>query len=335
MERNSVPLVSIVIACHNEEAVIGPLVAELRRVLWTVDFEYEILLVDDGSRDRTWATIDRAAAEERNLRGVRLSRNFGQQAALLAGMSVSRGDAVVTMDADLQHPPALLPELVDRWRSGASVVLTKRTAASDSSRFKRQSSERFYEIFSRLTGVRLMHGSSDFRLLDRSVVDEILRLREGEFFLRGLIAWMGYRTVVIPYQAAARVAGTTKYTLRRMLRFASSGLVSFSVMPLRLGMILGLVTATAAFGELAYAVRQALLGRTVPGWASVVGVVTLLFGVQFILIGVIGEYLGRVHLTIKGRPPFLIEDVTTPATWTAAPPVSMRRAFNPPPHIRV
>jgi dolichol-phosphate mannosyltransferase len=190
------------------------------------------------------------------------------------------------------------------------VVLTHRSESADVGAFKRATSAIFYRIFSTLTGVPMAVGTGEFRLMDRRVVDYLLELQEGEYFLRGLIGWAGFRSVTVPFHAAPRLAGQTKYSLRKMLRFAVSGVTAFSLTPLRIGTVVGLATALLAFLELVYVLVQVARGHTVPGWASVVGVTTLLFGVQFILLGLIGEYLGRVYLTAKHRPPFLVEDAT-------------------------
>jgi glycosyltransferase involved in cell wall biosynthesis len=314
------PLVSIVIPCHDEELTLEPLLAAFDRALDTAAADYEMILVDDGSRDGTWALIERLAAARPSVRGLHLSRNFGHQSALLAGFTASRGDCVVTIDADLQHPPEVVPELINRWRDGFNVVRTTRADAATTSFFKRRTSHLFYRLFSRLSGVNLFDGSSDFRLLDRMVVNEILSLNEGEYFLRGLVAWMGFRTTVVSFQAAPRFAGRTKYSLSRMLRFATSAIISFSITPLRVGIGVGLLTAAVAFAELLYVVVQEVRGHTVPGWASTVAITTLLLGVQFVLTGLLGEYLGRVHLAAKRRPSFIIEERTgAPATSRSRP----------------
>jgi glycosyltransferase involved in cell wall biosynthesis len=304
------PLISIVAPCHNEEPNLDPLYHAISSHLGSMEWEYQLVLVDDGSTDGTWPAICRIARDDRRVHGVRLARSFGQQAAILAGLKHASGRAVVTMDADLQHPPALIPELVRQWQAGMPVVLTHREDSVDTGAFKRATSAMFYRIFSALTGVPMATGTGDFRLIDRRVVDYLLELKEGEYFLRGLIAWTGFRSVTVPFHAAPRLAGETKYPLRKMLRLAVSGVTSFSLTPLRVGTVLGLATALLAFLELAYVLVQAARGHTVPGWASDVGVTTLLFGVQFILLGLIGEYLGRVYLTAKGRPPYLVDDTT-------------------------
>jgi dolichol-phosphate mannosyltransferase len=304
------PLISVVAPCHNEEPNLEPLYWALSSALRSAEWTYELILVDDGSTDGTWPVISRIARNDSRVRGVRLARSFGQQAAILAGLKHARGDAVVTMDADLQHPPALIPVMARHWLAGKPVVLTRRTDSNDVGPFKRLTSAIFYRIFSGLTGVPMPAGTGEFRLIDRRVVDYLLGLREGEYFLRGLIGWTGFRSVTVPFHAAPRLAGQTKYSLRKMLRLAVSGVTAFSLTPLRIGTVLGLATAFLAFLELGYVLVQAARGHTVPGWASDVGVTTLLFGVQFILLGLIGEYLGRIYLAAKARPPFLIEETT-------------------------
>jgi|tagenome__1003787_1003787.scaffolds.fasta_scaffold20949392_1 glycosyltransferase involved in cell wall biosynthesis len=304
------PLISVVAPCHNEASNLETLHEAVTSHLGSTEWEYELVLVDDGSTDGSWPTVCRIAQGDRRVHGVRLTRSFGQQAAILAGLRLARGDAVVTMDADLQHPPAVIPALVQHWLAGTLVVLTHRSDSADVGAFKRATSAMFYWIFSTLTGVPMAAGTGEFRLMDRRVVDYLLELQEGEYFLRGLIGWAGFRSVTVPFDAAPRLAGETKYSLRKMLRLAVSGVTAFSLTPLRIGTVLGLATALLAFLELVYVLVQAARGHTVPGWASVVGVTTLLFGVQFILLGLIGEYLGRVYLTAKRRPPFLVEDAT-------------------------
>src|SRR6476469_3108867 len=304
------PLLSVVAPCHNPAPDVEPLYRAISLHLHSKLRHYQRVLVDDGSTDETWPAICRIAQRDPRVQGVRLARSFGQQAAILAGLKHARGEAVVTMDADLQHPPALIPVMMRHWLAGTPVVLTHRSDSADAGRFKRATSALFYRMFTTMTGVPMAAGTGEFRLIARQVVDYLLSLQEGEYFLRGLIGWTGFRSITLPYRAAPRLAGKTKYSLRKMLRLAVSGVTAFSLTPLRIGTVLGLTTAGLAFLELVYVLIQAELGRTVPGWASVVGVTTLLFGVQFILLGLIGEYLGRVYLATKSRPPFLVEATT-------------------------
>lgn len=305
------PWLSVVVPAYNEEGNIGVLVERLSRVLVGLQGETEIIIVDDGSTDRTWAGICAAAHDNPLVRGYRLSRNFGHQNALLAGLHQSRGSAVVSMDADLQHPPEAIPELLAKWEDGFEIVNTRRDDESEvHSPFKRLSSKYFYRIFSVLSEVDIAEGTSDFRLIDRRALNALLDIRDSDLFLRGAVQWLGFRTATVPFSLGERHAGVSKYSLKRMLRFAISAIVSYSSKPLRLGIWFGLFTAVMAFCELVYILVQYLLGRTVPGWASILGVTSLLFGVLFVLLGIIGIYLADIHKTLRSRPQFIIAEET-------------------------
>lgn len=302
-------LVSVVAPLYNESANLVPLTEAIDEALHGLP--YELILVDDGSTDGTLAVIEMLAARDARVAGLSLSRNFGHQYALAAGLSRARGQAIVTMDGDLQHPPALLPELVDKWRQGYNVVQALRRDSKKTGVLKRWTSRAFYRFFSVLSGIRIDPGASDYRLIDRVVLDELLKMHEGQLFLRGLLAWMGYREARVPYDAPARLAGKSKFTLRKMLRLAKSGLFSFTTVPLRIGIFVGLLTALLSFVELIYVCIVQLSGRAVPGWASTVGVLSLLFGVLFVLLGIQGEYIIRIYERVQHRPSFLIERVVT------------------------
>lgn len=302
------PLLSIVVPAHGEAANLPHLHRELVEAL-AAEGPWELIVVDDGSPDDTWRVIAALCAADPRVRGLRLSRNFGHQYALFAGMAEARGAAVVTMDADLQHPPATVPELLAAWRAGARIVHTLRIDPAGLGWWKRTSSALFYRLFSFLSGVDLSSGMADFRLLDRQVVDELLRFREDGLFLRGLVHWVGFQSARIPFQCRERLADQSKYGLRRMLRLAGAGITSFSVIPLRLGILLGLVTSLFAFYQLGEALFvHYVTGETLPGWTSTFGVMTLLFGVMFILMGILGEYLGRILLEVRGRPRYIVAD---------------------------
>ena len=301
---------SVVIPAFNEERNIAHLVERVLSVLREMGVTHELILVDDGSRDGTWRAIAREAQDNRSLRGVRLSRNFGHQRALLAGLNAARGRAIVSMDADLQHPPELVPELFDRWQDGYRVVLAARHDAAVASPFKRVTSNYFYRLFSALTDVRMSEGMSDFRLIDHTVRDELLQLRQGDVFLRGSVQWLGFDTTVVPFEAAPRYAGESKYTLRKMMRFASGAIVSFSTKPLKLGIWLGVMTGAFALLELLYVMVQFARGETVPGWASITALIALLFAVVFVVLGVIGIYLARIHELLQNRPAFIVQEST-------------------------
>jgi len=284
------------------------LLEKLRDVLQTLGIPYEVILVDDGSRDGTWSLISEAAARDDCVKGLSLSRKFGHQNAIFAGLYHALGEAVVTMDGDLQHPPSLVPELFDAWREGCSVVETRRIESEDASFLKRMTSRWFYRIFSLLSGLPLAEGTSDFRLVDRQVVDTILRMRDAELFLRGMTHWVGFQRTTIAYNVERRHAGETKYSLRKMIRFATSSLFSFSMIPLRLGIWLGLITSALAFLELIYILVNYFRGNAITGWASTLTVVSFMFGILFILIGIIGAYVGNVLETVKNRPHFIVQD---------------------------
>jgi dolichol-phosphate mannosyltransferase len=262
--------------------------------------------------------IDRLAQEDRRVSGVRLARRFGQQAALVAGFRFARGAAVVTMDADLQHPPALIPELLQRWREGSPVVNTQRLDAEETTPLQRMTSRWFYRVFSALSGVPVSEGAGEFRLLDRRVVDYIVRMTEGEVFIRGIVNWLGFPSVTVPFRAARRQAGRSTYSFRRRWRLAATAMISFSILPLRIGIVVGVATAAVAFLYLVYALIVRLQGGVPPGWASIVSITAFLFGVQFVLIGLLGEYIGRIHLATKQRPPFVVDRTTGPVSTPAS-----------------
>jgi len=302
-------LISIVVPSHNEGENIRALRDEIASALANEPLSFELIVVDD-STDDTWRVIEQLSKADGRVSGVRLARRFGQQAALVAGFRFARGAAVVTMDADLQHPPSLIPELVKRWREGAPVVHTQRLDADETAGIQRVTSRWFYKIFSGLTGVAMNEGAGEFRLLDRRVVDYIVRMTEGEVFIRGVVSWLGFPSVTVPFRAAPRHAGQTAYSFKRRWRMAATAIISFSILPLRIGMVIGFGTAAISFLYLLYALIVRLRGGAPPGWASIVSVTAFLFGVQFVLIGLLGEYIGRIHLATKQRPPFVVDRTT-------------------------
>lgn len=300
---------SIVIPAYNEAQNLKELHARLRVVLSELAMPHEIVFVDDGSSDGTWTGILALNAVDQTVKGVRLSRNFGHQYALLAGLRHAVGDAVIAMDADLQHPPEVILLLVREWQKGNKIVNTLRLDPKDFSFAKKILARGFYRLFSLLSGVKLEHGMADFRLLDRQVVDELLKFREEGLFLRGLVQWIGYPSSSVRFQSEPRFSGVTKYTLYRMLKFAWHGVSSFSIVPLRIGVLLGIVTSLASFYWLAEALYIRLVtGTAVPGWASTVGILSLLFGIQFIFLGLLGEYIGRILVQVRQRPLYLVAD---------------------------
>ena len=312
------PICSIVTAALNEEASLPHIIEQIESLPNCND--YEVVFVDDGSDDSTWKVIKTCLRRHPNWQGVRLSRRFGHQPALLAGLSVARGRAVVTVDADGQQPVRLIPKMIEKWREGAKVVQMIRRDSKDTPWLKRMTSKAFYRIFSMLCEVPISPAAAEFRLLDRSVLNLVLQNRGRVPFLRGLIPWLGCHVVEIPYEVEKRAAGETKFSLARMLRLAVHGLTSFSIVPLRLGIWTGLTFSMLAFAYLAYITWTGLFhDAAVPGWASTAGLVALLGGVQLFCIGLLGEYLGRLYNANLGRPPFVVQELISIARNPANP----------------
>jgi len=301
-------VVSVVVPAFNEAENIPLLYRRVSEVLQqTVSRSWELIFADDGSRDATWSAICALAADDPKVRGVRLSRNFGHQYALLAGLEAAEGDAVIMMDCDLQHPVEMIPVLLERWRAGFKVVKTLRQDDCHIGWFKRRTSHAFYRLFSALSGVRLQPGLADFRLLDRRALDELLRLSEEGLFLRGLTEWIGFPSCVIPYQAGQRACGQSQYSLKKMVRLAWNGVSSFSITPLRIGIIIGLIGSLVSLIGVFYAFFGKIFGRgIVPGWASTLMVISLLFFLLFVYLGVLGEYIGRIIIEVRHRPRFIV-----------------------------
>jgi dolichol-phosphate mannosyltransferase len=306
-------LLSVVIPAFNEEENLDALWARLTPVLDEVGGG-EVVIVDDGSSDATWSGITRLAAADPRVRGVRLSRNFGHQAALSAGMAHARGRTVCFMDADLQDPPELVVQLMERWREGHEVVYAIRRTRPEGL-LKRTAYRTFYRLYRRLANIDVPLDSGDFALLDRRVVDELLALPEHNRFLRGLRSWVGYRQVGVAYDRDARHAGEPKYTARQLFRLAFDGLLSFSAVPLRLASFLGILVAIAGGLYVGVAIFARLfLGGVPQGWTSIIAVVLAIGGIQLIVVGVLGEYVARIYDESKARPNFLVAETTAPAT---------------------
>jgi len=310
MKENSSQTISIVVPVLNEEKNIPLLYQKLIEVMKPLSFIFELIFADDGSRDDSWLVIATLAAEDSRVRGVRLSRNFGHQYALMAGLEMAEGDAVIMMDCDLQHPVEMIPVLLERWHEGFKVVKTLRRDHCEITRFKRWTSLNFYRFFSYLSGVKLQAGLADFRLLDRQALQELLRFSEEGLFLRGLTEWIGFPSCIVPYQSGERIHGHSQYSLRKMISFAWKGVSSFSVMPLRIGILIGLIGSLVSVFGIIYAFWGKIFGRgTVPGWASTLMVLSLLFFILFIYLGILGEYVGRIIIEVRHRPRFIVCDV--------------------------
>jgi polyisoprenyl-phosphate glycosyltransferase len=267
---------------------------------------FELVLVDDGSSDGTPMKLEALAAGDPRVRVVYLSRNFGHQTALTAGLDHARGDAVVMLDADLQDPPEVITTMIDHWRAGCDVVYAVREQRDGESRFKLTTARWFYRLFDKLAQVELQQNSGDFRLLDRRPLDALLSMRERNRFLRGMTVWVGYTQAAVPYHRDPRYAGETKYTLPRMLKFSLDAISSFSHRPLQLATLLGFLISTLAFIAIPVVAVLRILGSYLPGFSAVTILILLLGGIELIAIGIIGEYVGRIYDEVKGRPLYLV-----------------------------
>ena len=303
------PLLSVVTPCYNEAEVIDLFYRELRPVLASLDgIDFEIILVDDGSSDDTLARMNRIADGDPAVRPCSLSRNFGHQVALTAGLDASVGDAVILMDSDLQHPPRVIPELVAKWLEGHDVVSAMRRRPQGETFFKTLSSRGFYVFFNALSATKIPEGVADFCLLSRRACSALKQMPERHRILRGLIAWAGFRRAFVPYEQPPRAAGHTKYNLAKMIGLALDAVFSFSAEPLRLALRLGLAITALGFAYLAWSVLLGYLRDTiVPGWTSLIGIVMILGGCQLSFLGLIGQYLARVFEEVKGRPLYLFK----------------------------
>ncbi len=324
------PTYSLVVPAHNEEDVIEELVARLGTVMESLDGDAEAILVDDGSSDRTWELMQKAAAADRRFRLVRLSRNFGHQIALTAGVDLARGDAVVVMDADMQDPPETVLELAERWRAGYDIVYAVRAERLGETRFKRATASGFYRLFNRLSEVKVPLDVGDFRLVDRRALAVFSEMRESHRFVRGMFSWIGLSQTGVPYTRGERFAGETKYPMRKMLRFATSGVISFSSAPLRAALNVGFVVSVLAFVLGLWSIVVKIGGfYNVAGWTSTILVVSFLGGIQLVVLGVIGEYIGSIHDEVKGRPLYVVGELEGFDAVPSLPPRAVVVARSP------
>ncbi|HET9031022.1 MAG TPA: glycosyltransferase family 2 protein [Candidatus Aquilonibacter sp.] len=309
------PTLSIVVPLFNEEDNISPLVNRIVSIAEQLPQRpsFEIVLVNDGSKDQTLARIREEMQRRPNIVLVNLSRNFGHQLAASAGVDIAQGDAVVLMDGDLQDPPELIEDFVQKWREGYDVVYAVRRTRKGESAFKLFTARLFYRTIKRLTNVSIPVDTGDFRLMSRRVVDALKKAPERHRFLRGLVSWVGYNQVGVEYDRDERHSGTTKYPLPKMIRFAVDGITSFSDVPLRFASYLGFFSSALAFIYALVVIGFKIFGRNAPGytrgWASTIVAVMFLGGVQLITLGILGEYIGRIYDEVKGRPLYLISDI--------------------------
>lgn len=309
MDKN--PVISVVVPCHNEADCIGAFIERLRRVFADLpDYELELVFVNDGSTDNTLEILEQRLEKDPEIVIVDLSRNFGKEAALSAGLQQASGDAAIPMDADLQDPPELVPQMLQKWREGYDVVLAHRQSRAEDSLAKRLSARWFYRLHNLFSQPGLPENVGDFRLLDRRVINALQMLPENCRFMKGIFAWLGFRTASIDYDRPARIAGRSKFPAWKLWNFAMEGLTSFSTAPLRVWIYIGAFFALLAFVHASIIFwRTIFFGVDLPGYASLLVAITFFSGLQLMGIGIIGEYLGRTYLEAKRRPIFIIRKV--------------------------
>lgn len=300
--------ISVIVPCFNEEEGLATFNQTLIQFL-PENYAYEIIYINDGSKDNTFQVILSLAKDNPNIKYISFSRNFGHQNALKAGYDFASGDCAISLDADLQHPPAVIPELIGKWEEGFEIVNTIRHDHQSISYVKKMSSGLFYQIMKRLSDVNIENGMADFRLIDQKVLKQLKLFPENFLFFRGIIPWMGFKQTIVPFVANERFAGTTKYTFRKMLKFATTGVTAFSVKPLRLSIYLGSAIALLTFLYGLYAVYIHLFtDRAITGWTSVIISVLFVGGINLLMLGIIGEYLGKLFIENKRRPNYLISE---------------------------
>jgi polyisoprenyl-phosphate glycosyltransferase len=304
------PLLSVVVPCFNEEEVLASTNARLITTLEQIPLKFELIYVDDGSSDSTPDILRELAANNERVRVVRFSRNFGHQMAITAGLEHASGDAVVVIDADLQDPPEVIAEFVKKWMDGYDVAYGVRAERDGETAFKLWTAKMFYRCIDRLSDTRIPLDTGDFRLMDRRVVDALLSMPERDRFVRGMVSWLGFSQVAVPYHRAARAAGVTKFSLFKMLRFALDGIFSFSIIPLRLATWMGFTASGVAIVVMLYALAERLVHfpGLVKGWTSTFTAILFIGGVQLICIGIIGEYVGRIYGESKRRPLYVLRE---------------------------
>ncbi len=302
--------ISIIIPVYNEERNLDVLYSELNAVIKSLHLSYEIIFIDDGSIDNSFQIIKQISKSDVQVSGISLSRNFGHQTALLAGIENAKVNVIITMDADLQHPPDVIPELYNSYKKGFDIVNTRRIDSEKIGLFKKITSSLFYKLINFLSDIKIESASADFRLMNRKSVEAFLRLPERERFTRGLIKWIGFNQTIIDYKCSPRFAGKSQYTFRKMVHFAMDGITSFSSKPLRISFYLGLVVFIIGFIYAIYGIINYYEGKTVQGWTSILVSVLIIGGIQLLSLGIIGEYLARVFNESKSRPIYLIKETT-------------------------
>lgn len=302
------PVYSFVIPIYNEESTLPELRRRVADFLDVIDVQSEVILVDDGSRDKSIDLMHEISSADPRFKCVELSRNYGHQIAITAGMDYASGDAIIIMDADLQDPPEVVGQMIDKWKEGYDIVYGVREERDGETWFKRTTAAWFYRLLRKLTDLDLPVDVGDFRLVDRQALDAFKTLRERNRYVRGLFSWIGFKQVGVKYKRAARFAGDTKYPLSKMLKLATDGVLSFSMFPLRLALNAGFWIAGLSFVGGIWAIIEKLTGaHVVPGWVSLLVAVAFLGGIQLIILGIMGEYIGRIYEEVKDRPLYIVK----------------------------
>jgi dolichol-phosphate mannosyltransferase len=296
----------IVIPVYNEQEVLGKTLDRLEEISDPLDYSFNIILIDDGSNDSSWDIISKKSGDDPHIQGIKLSRNFGQQAAISAGLSESDGDAVIILDADLQNPPELIPEFIEKWEEGYDVVYGKFKSRNDPF-LKKLCVKIFYGFILKFTSINIPQNAADFSLMSCRVVDEINRLPERQKFIRGLRAWVGYSQTGIEYEKPERVEGESKYSYGKLIQLALDGLLSFSVIPLRISVLIGVLVSLVGFSYSLFIVIYRFLSSPPPGWTTLASLELILSGIQLLTLGIVGEYVGRIYEETKQRPEYIVE----------------------------
>ncbi len=310
VSRNSRPLIDIVIPVYNEGEIIAQTHERICSVVDSLPYEFSFLYVDDGSTDDTPIVLESLAEKDSRVRFVELSRNFGHQAALTAGLDASRGDVVITMDGDGQHPPEMIPQLLNFVERGFDIVQAQRVDDAQSSSFKNWTSNGFYKLINLISGTYIVPGAADFRALTRQAVNALKSMPEFHRFLRGMVAWIGFPMVIVPYRPAQRIGGKSKYSLGKMFRLAMDAIFSFSLVPLYIGLSMGGLLLCLAMLEMIYVLSFWVTGQTsnlAPGWSSLMFVILIVGGMLMVLLGFIGVYVGYIFQEVKRRPVYLVK----------------------------
>lgn len=303
-------LIDIIVPCYNEAENITELHKAIRAIFAEKlsDYQYHLIFINDGSRDNSLDILKRLCNEDQNVKFINFSRNFGHQLAVKAGLDNSFADATISMDCDLQHPVEVLPELIKKWEEGYQVVGTIREYPKEISKKKQKSSKYFYQFLNLISDVEIKESTADFRLLDRKVVEEIRKIKDSEPFLRGIVPWLGFKQIYIPYLAGKRFSGETKYTLKKMISLAITGITSFSIKPLLFSIYLGFLFSGLAFLYIPYIIYSLIVGNPISGWASLISTIVFFGGVQLFFLGILGIYIGKIFKQTKNRQDYIIED---------------------------